>query len=71
MERLYIQEAIAFDDHFRQYDQFTICLEEARVRAVRSGERCRESLLDQHRDSINECLCLHRPGADLVDTKID
>jgi hypothetical protein len=24
MERLDLQEAIAFDDHFRQYGQFTI-----------------------------------------------
>jgi hypothetical protein len=37
--------------------------------SVKGGGR--ESLLDQHRDSINECLRLHRPGTDLVDTKID
>jgi hypothetical protein len=31
----------------------------------------RERLLDQHCDSINECMRLHKPGADLVDTKMN
>jgi hypothetical protein len=48
-----------------------ILLGGARVIAVRSREGGYKRLLDQHSDSIDKCLCLHIPGSDLGDTKMD